>query len=249
MSSPTFAWLFEKLSCYSNRIWRANGFHRNLWVKDQLDRVVPGARILDAGCGGQPFREYCHHLKYVSQDFGALDAADHIIGHAYGPIDYLCDIASIPVESESFDAVLCTEVFEHVPEPILALKEFSRILKPNGMLILTAPLASFVHQEPYHFYGGYSSYWYDRFLKAEGFELLSIEQNGGFFRFFGQECQRFVRVLFRDRSPLKRVILLPLEIGCWLAFSVVIPFLCYWLDKLISTPGTTIGYHVLARRK
>ena len=98
-------------------IWRANHFHRNDWVRKQLRTIIPAARLLDAGCGGQPFRKYCNHLDYVSQDFGNLDAESHIIGRAYGPIDYLCDITKIPIDDASIDAVLCTEVFEHIPDP------------------------------------------------------------------------------------------------------------------------------------
>jgi ubiquinone/menaquinone biosynthesis C-methylase UbiE len=91
------------------------------------------------------------------------------------------DIVSIPVEDASFDAILCTEVLEHVPEPIRAIKEFARILKPGGTLFLTAPLGSGIHQDPYHFYGGYTPYWYRKFLTQNNFEGLKIEANGGFF--------------------------------------------------------------------
>ena len=41
---------------------------------------------------------------------------------------YYSDIINIPIFEDSFDAIMCIEVFEHIPEPILTLKEFSQIL-------------------------------------------------------------------------------------------------------------------------
>ncbi len=83
----------------------------------------------------------------------------------YAAIDYVCDITQIPVEPATFDVVLCTEVLEHHPEPINVVAELARVLKPGGVLLLTAPLGSGIHQEPYHFYGGYTPFWYRRFLR------------------------------------------------------------------------------------
>src|SRR5258708_19124467 len=69
-------------------------------------------------------------------------------------MDVVSEAHAIPVCDASFDAIVCTEVLEHVPEPIAVVREFGRIVAPGGRLILTAPLGSGIHQEPYHFYGG-----------------------------------------------------------------------------------------------
>ena len=66
-------------------------------------------------------------------------------------MDYVCDITDIPVSDDSFDVIICTEVLEHVPEPIKVIKEFSRILRKNGKMFITAPLGCGIHQEPYIF--------------------------------------------------------------------------------------------------
>ncbi len=85
-------------------------------------------------------------------------------------MDYVSDITDIPVHDESFDVIICTEVLEHVPEPIKTVQEFSRIIRPGGQLFITAPLGCGLHQVPYIFYGGYTPYWYEKFLPEYGFE-------------------------------------------------------------------------------
>jgi SAM-dependent methyltransferase len=105
--------------------------------------------------------------------------ADQLRHGAFGRIDYRCDIASAPVADGEFDAILCTEALEHVREAIKVVQEMARIVKPGGRLILTAPLGSGIHQEPYHYYGGYTSYWYQDFLAAAGFSQIKASRRGG----------------------------------------------------------------------
>ena len=47
-------------------------------------------------------------------------------------IDFVSDLLNIPVPDKSYDVILCTEVIEHVPDPISAINEISRILKSGG---------------------------------------------------------------------------------------------------------------------
>ena len=111
-----------------------NASVRETWVANALKQLPAGARILDAGAGECPHRKACSHLVYVSQDFGKYQGAGDGRGLQTGKwdrsgIDIVSDITAIPEADQSFDAILCTEVFEHIPEPIAALKEFSRLLK------------------------------------------------------------------------------------------------------------------------
>ena len=47
----------------------------------------------------------------------------------YGQIDHVSDILDLPFGNEVFDYILCTEVLEHVPEPIGAIREMARVLE------------------------------------------------------------------------------------------------------------------------
>ena len=92
-----------------------------------LARLPAGTRLLDAGAGTQRYRSFCSHLHYVSQDFCEYKGKGDGIGMQTGSwdttkIDIVSDIVAIPEENGSFGAVLCTEVLEHIPDPIKALK-------------------------------------------------------------------------------------------------------------------------------
>ncbi|HEY6019084.1 MAG TPA: methyltransferase domain-containing protein, partial [Candidatus Paceibacterota bacterium] len=90
----------------------------------------------------------------------------------------------------TFDAIMCVEVFEHIPEPAKAVKEFARLLKPGGTLILTVPFCSLTHFAPYYFANGYSKYWYEKILSEYGFAIDELVFNGNYFEYLAQEMRR-----------------------------------------------------------
>jgi SAM-dependent methyltransferase len=235
-------------------IFAFNDHGRDAWVAAQAQRIPAGARILDVGAGPCRYRPLFSHCHYESQDFAQYKGSDRgpftdLSQWSYGKIDYISDATAIPVSPATFDVVLCTEVLEHVPDPVGVVNELGRILKPGGRLLLTAPLGSGLHQEPYHFYGGYTPYWYERFLPQAGFENIEVVANGGFFKHYAQEGRRFSALLDPRRAktgwpvvPLFWLVTLP-----W--FRVVMPVLCHYLDRLDSHRGFTVGYHVSATRR
>ncbi|MBW4539543.1 MAG: class I SAM-dependent methyltransferase [Myxacorys chilensis ATA2-1-KO14] len=236
----------------SNKVWNFNLVERDAWVAQQALLIPKQSSVLDVGAGSCPYRRYFSHCQYKTQDFASL-SPDQLRGHeGYGTIDYLCDATAIPVSEASFDAVLCTEVLEHVPEPIKVVHELSRVLKPGGTLLLTAPLGSGIHQEPYHFYGGYTLFWYQKFLAEAGFSDISVQPNGGFFKHYGQESIRFIRMT--NPSSLKtnaalRLLWIPIWVMLLPLLALVFPVFCHLLDRFDQERGFTIGYHVVATKK
>lgn len=172
---------------------------REQWIQEKLGTLPTGIRLLDAGAGELSKKKYCEHLRYVSQDFGKYDGKGDGSSLQTGTwdqtqLDIVSDITDIPEPDQSFDAILCVEVFEHLPNPLSALKEFSRLLKPGGDLILTAPFASFVHFSPYYFHTGFSKYWYETHLKDMGFQLVEVTPNGNYTSYMIQEIDRISQV-------------------------------------------------------
>lgn len=104
---------------------------RDNWIIQKVQEIPDGHVLLDAGAGYMRYKPYCNHLKYIAQDFGKYDPFSDGKWDTSG-IDIRCDIIDTPLENESVDAILCSEVLEHLKNPILAIKEFSRILRPGG---------------------------------------------------------------------------------------------------------------------
>jgi SAM-dependent methyltransferase len=227
-----------------------NLVRRDRWMARQAAQLAPGSKVLDVGAGSCPYRELLKHCEYRAQDFSGL-SHEQLRHGTYGAIDYVCDAINIPVPDASFDAVVCTEVLEHHPEPIRVVRELGRLLRPGGKLILTAPLGSGIHQEPYHYYGGYTPYWYQRFLPEAGFEQISIEANEGSLRAFAQESIRFLRttIPFRLRAPWwGQLAWSPIWLLLAPFLGLVIPLATKLLDRFDTEKRFTVGYHVTAVR-
>jgi ubiquinone/menaquinone biosynthesis C-methylase UbiE len=173
--------------------------NREMWLKDTLSKIPSGSRILDAGAGELKYKHLCSHLIYVSQDFAQYDGKGDGQGLQTGEwdqtrLDIVSDISNIPEPDESFDAVMCVEVLEHLPYPVDALRELARLLKPDGYLILTAPFCSLTHFAPYFYQTGYSRYFYEYWLEKYNFEVVELQHNGNYFEYLAQEIRRLPRV-------------------------------------------------------
>lgn len=185
-----------------------NEQERIAWVSQKLGLISAGSRILDAGAGEQQYKKFCKHLNYVSQDFAKYEPQDLKLGLQmsewnYGQLDIISDITSIPESDQSFDAIMCTEVFEHIPDPIAAIKEFSRLLKKEGVLILTAPFCSMTHFAPFHYYSGFNRFFYEEHLVKNGFKIIEIKANGNYFDYLKQEVSRveFIAQQYNSTRP------------------------------------------------
>jgi len=181
---------------------------REKWLEKILKQIPAGSRILDAGAGEKQYQRFCSHLDYVAQDFAQYDGKGNDTGLQMenwdqSDLDIISDITNIPEPEASFDVILCVEVLEHVPEPIKAIQEFARLLKPEGHLILTAPFCSLTHFAPYHYYTGYNRYFYEFHLPANGFKILDLQENGNYFEYLAQEIRRIPRMAecYAQRKP------------------------------------------------
>ena len=176
-----------------------NECFRQDWIRSRLHDIPENSMILDAGCGSQQYRSSCKHLKYYAQDFGNFrrDEKDSLTAakssYVYGHLDYKGDIWEIDEKDSYFDAILCSEVLEHVPYPNKAIKEFSRLLKAGGKLILTVPANSLRHMDPYYYYSGFSDRYLKLVLEENNFQDIRIEAVGSYHAWLLVETARCVR--------------------------------------------------------
>lgn len=223
-----------------------NEDNRNVWLKTTLGALPPNTRLLDAGAGELRNKPLCAHLKYVSQDLCQYEGQGDNVGLQTGSwdtskIDIVCDIINIPEPAESFDAILCSEVFEHLPSPHLALVEFQRLLKPGGKLILTAPFSSLVHFAPYHYATGFSRYWYEYQLPQCGLEIDELTPNGDWFAVLRQEILRWPKMALQAKQLTTPLVYLA-AFFCLLYFSFARP-------GNASSQVACFGWHCVATKK
>ena len=218
------------------------------WVSNALSKIPNNSRILDAGAGEQQYKKFCTHLDYVSQDFAQYNPSEIENGLQmpewnYGNLDIICDITSVPEPDQSFDAILCTEVFEHIPNPLEAIKEFSRLIKKNGFLIITAPFCSMTHFAPYHYYSGFNTFFYEKHLVENEFEIIEITTNGNYFEFIKQEINRID--LVAEKYTNKKSSFLEKK-----AMGVVNRMLNkFSINDGGSNELLNFGFHILAKKK
>lgn len=226
---------------------RNNEKDRLEWLRGTLAGVPANLRVLDAGAGELRNRAYCDHLQYVSQDFCQYEGKGDGVALQTGRwdttrIDLVSDISNIPAPDASFDVVLCTEVFEHLPDATAALREFARLLKADGTLITTAPFCSLTHFAPFHFATGFSRYWYESHLQALGFVIVEMKPNGGWLDYVAQELWRLPSIGTSYSSKV---------LG-WLALSLSLPALAIMRIMKSRDRGSsellTFGWQVVARK-
>jgi SAM-dependent methyltransferase len=202
--------------------------------------------VLDVGAGTGRYRGLFGHCDYRAQDraqYAGTLTGPQREAWAYDRLDLVSDAAAIAVATGSIDAVLCTEVLEHVPDPVAVLAEIARVLRPGGRLFLTAPLGSGLHQEPSHFYGGFTPHFYRRVLGSCGLNILAITPNGGLFAHVAQELHRAAGLL-EGRYPARH----PARLIVWILLQHVLPAWLMGLDTRVPVPEFTVGYFVEAVR-
>ena len=153
--------------------------------------------VYDVGCGSKPFSSF---LSGKVKAHVGVDLSDGFYDQGY--VDKIGSAYDVPAEDGEADAVISSQVLEHLSDPHKALQETARILKPGGIFCLSFPFLYQMHALPRD-YNRYSEYMMSEMFEKHGFELLEQKRLGGFWYMQAIFITRYL-VLF-DRGLLKKL--------------------------------------------
>jgi ubiquinone/menaquinone biosynthesis C-methylase UbiE len=108
-------------------------------LEDELKPLLKYVRgkTLNAGCGSRDISKFLIDAGATSVDNCDLKSSI--------PGAIIADLTAIPKPDSTYDTILCNAVLEHVQFPDRVVQEFSRLLKPDGLMLLCIPF-----MQPYH---------------------------------------------------------------------------------------------------
>jgi SAM-dependent methyltransferase len=125
----------------------------------------PGGRVLDYGCADAPYR---HFFPADAEYLGA-----DLPGNPVATVEVAED-GTVPIEDDSCDAVLSTQVLEHVSDPAVYLAECARVLRPGGRLLLSTHGIMVYHPDPVD-YWRWTCAGLQRVIEDAGLEIVRFE--------------------------------------------------------------------------
>lgn len=158
------------------------------------------AVVYDIGCGQKPFasllngRVKSHIGVDLADGFYKPDQVD-LIGTAY----------AVPAPDGCADAVISSQVIEHLETPLIAINETHRLLKSGGLFFLSFPFLYPQHAQPRDFLR-YTEFYLKQEIAADKFDVLTFERIGGFWYLMGMYLNLYLQQL--DRGVLKKIYLI-----------------------------------------
>lgn len=145
--------------------------------------------VVDIGCGNKPYKKLIESrfpnkkITYVGLDYYTTDA----------DINLDINSESIPMDDNSVDLIICTEVLEHLHNPFFALSEIKRIIKNNGISLITIPLLSPVHEKE-HDYFRFTHNFFRKYFKGDTIDEEIFSNT--FFSYFIYVIEYYVGRIF-----------------------------------------------------
>jgi SAM-dependent methyltransferase len=127
----------EKCERIFEKYYRGRKFHDALYSDLITKYLQPGQRLLDAGCGR--YMKFCKELSGMARTVG-MDLEPNLETNNQGPpFGVRGDLSRIPFPSNYFDMVISRSVVEHLQDPPQVFREFCRVLRPGGKVVIITP--------------------------------------------------------------------------------------------------------------
>jgi SAM-dependent methyltransferase len=173
---------FKMNECFSQLKFFVTGTHPKTnifhpqWIMDRsllrlarifLKDIPRQSRILDVGCGHGPYWDLNRELQWTGLDVVKTARTNDVVFPG----------SKFPYPDDSFDAVLCTQVLEHVENPDFLVQEIDRVLKSNGSALINVPFIYPLHGLPWD----YQRFTPEKFSKLlNNYRNFDVKTIGGF---------------------------------------------------------------------
>jgi len=175
----------------------------------QIPTIPPGSRVVDLG-GHKSTKRGDFDIRQFDLDVVCVNRS------AEKGADVIADAADLPFAANTFDAALCSELLEHVPDPRRVIAEAHRVLKPGGVLLVCTPFLYHLHADPYDF-GRYTDYFWQQTLAEAGFQQVDIKPQGRFWSVVVDMFREAAYQLDQQRQPRFKPIRLLIKQGMGIA--------------------------------
>jgi SAM-dependent methyltransferase len=232
-----------------------------LWAL--LARIAPQARgrLLDVGCGQKPyealFRPYVK--EYLGIEHEATFERTRASMSDQQP-DLYYDGRRLPFDDRTFDTVLSVQVLEHTPEPGLLLSEMARVLRADGILILSAPFDFRLHEEP-HDYFRYTPHGLRALCDQAGLEIVELHKHGGLWSIVAHKLNSYLALRVARAGGLAQAVgklsheePAKASLRAW-TLPFVAPLMLSLaggarvLDRVLPEPDEGLGFLIVARHR
>lgn len=144
-------------------------------------RFLKNGLVLNLGCGSYDrYRQYLERVGKVLNIDLKISPIVNVVGDAH----------ALPLKDNSIDSILCTQVFEHLLYPHIAIIEVARVLKPGGIAIISVPQTNELHEEPFDYFR-FTKYALTHLANEAGLEVVKLIQRGGFWSVLSQSMIRY----------------------------------------------------------
>jgi SAM-dependent methyltransferase len=188
-----------------------------VWQKRVMKELY--GDILDVGCGDKPYKSYVSTDKiktYIGLDIQNGDNVDYVVEPG----------SQWPFDDSSFDCVILTQTLEHFSEVQEILNEVSRILKKDGLLMVTVPFMCPQHGAPYDF-RRYTIYGLKKLFSKDykDHEVVALGNIGSVFAY---------SLLTNIENNLNQSLTSRILKGIFLPFYIVLSFLINLFGLLLN---------------
>jgi len=187
-----------------------------------ISDLIPSlkGRLLDVGCGSRPYEDLFLGDCYIGLELDSKET------RAAANADHFYDGIKIPFDDDSFDSMLCNQVFEHVFNPKDFIVEVNRVLRKDALILISVPFVWDEHEQPFD-YARYSSFGLRHILNNNGFEVVEYRKSNDGIEVIFQLLNAYLYKKLRFKNKYLRlfsrvVLISPFNILGWF-FSKVFP--------------------------